>query len=250
MSIQTIRTYSHSDAIMLTAVSTLAENAIAHKAIIIPKRAIWADPYLASFKTRIDLAIKDTFGVDNAKELRVATQAVNTMQLDVLEKLGLINTEITQDFKKTPIRRTELLTTLGFKEFYKEAYQSRTHSSFVNLLYRFNQNMTAAIKVEIVAKGTEEASIDDVMAMAETLKNANVTQSTFKVNRPVLTEDTIKVFNDIYSEGIALGAICAKIFTKDKAVKDTFSYNKITNLLKPPTPKPTPPPTPPVPPVV
>ena len=111
MSIQIIRTYSHSDAIMLTAVSTLVENAIAHKAVIIPKRATWADPYLSGFKTRIDLVIKDVFGVDNAKELRVATQTVNTMQLDALHKLGLINTEITQDFKNTPTRRTEILTT-------------------------------------------------------------------------------------------------------------------------------------------
>ena len=106
--------------------------------------------------------------------------------------------------------------------------------------------MTAALKTDIVAKGTEEASIDDLMALAQTLKNANVTQSTFKINRAVLTEDTIKIFNDIYSEGIALGKICAKIFAADNAIKETFSYNKITNLLKPPTPKP----TPPVPPVV
>ncbi len=249
MSVPVVRKYSHSDSIMLTAVSTLVENAITHKAIIIPKRAIWVDPYLVTFQTRIDLVIKDIFGVDNAKELRVATQTVNAMQLDALHKLGLINTEITQDFKNTPARRTEILTTLGFKEFYKEAYQSGSHSSFVNLLYRFNQNMTDPLKAEIVAKGTEEASIDEIMAMALTLKNANVTQSTFKVNRPVLTEDTIKAFNDIYSEGIALGTICAKIFAADKAVKETFSYSKITNLLKPPTPKPTPP-VPPVPPVV
>ena len=103
MSIQIIRTYSHSDAIMLTAVSTLVENAITHKAIIIPKRATWAAPYLSGFKTRIDLVIKDVFGVDNAKELREATQTVNTMQLDALHKIGLINTEIIQDFKINPL---------------------------------------------------------------------------------------------------------------------------------------------------
>lgn len=235
--IKVIRKYSHSDSIMLTSISTIVENAILHKSIILPKRATWKDPFLSDFKTRIDTVIKEHFGVDSAKDLRNATKTVNTQQSEVLHKLALLHEEIVQDFKNTPTRRSEILTNLGFSEFYKPAYQNHSHSAFIDLLFRIKQNMTDDLKAEIVAKGTEEQSINDIIAFAETLKNSNVTQSGFKVNRPIITEETVENFNTLYSDAIALGRICSKIFFDDKAIKDSFSYTTISNLLKAPAPK-------------
>jgi len=237
VNLKTKRKYSHSDEIMLSTIATMVENAILNKAVVVAKRPLWKDPYLPDFITRIDLVVKTTFGVDSAKDLRTATQAVNSIQADALTQLSFFNTEIVQDFKKTPVRKKEILTTLGFNEFYKDAYTVGSHSSFISLLYRFKLNMTPAIRLEITSKGTDDASIDDIIALADSLKSSNVTQETFKVNRPVITESTIKIFNDIYDDTITIGRVCANIFKGDKAIKDTFSYKLIAHLQHPVTPK-------------
>jgi hypothetical protein len=224
-----IRKYRHTDVVMLTSLSTIVENAINNKTALIAKRATWADPFLANLKARVDAVIQANLGVDNAKELRQATQAVVDIQKNAIDKLGLFKIQIEQDFKKTPIRKTEILNLLGFTTYYQNAYKNKSQDALIDLLYQFKQNMDATLKIEVTNKGTDAASITEIISFADTLKNSNVSQETFKSNRPTLSEQAINTFNDLYDDVIAVGKISARIFLQEKSVKESFSYTKLAN---------------------
>lgn len=224
-----IRKYRHTDVIMLTSLSTIVENAIKNKTALVAKRAIWADPFLSNLKTRIDTVIQANLGVDSAKELRQATQALVAVQKIAIDKLGLFKVQIEQDFKKTTIRRDEILNVLGFTAFYQDAYKNKSQDALIDLLYQFKKNMDVTLKTEVTAKGTDAASITEIISFADTLKNSNVSQETFKSNRPTLSEAAVNTFNDLYDDVIAVGKISSRLFLHDKPLKESFSYTKIAN---------------------
>lgn len=232
MTVEIKRKYSHSDIVMLTSSSTIIENAIAHKTFLVTKRANWADPFLPNIKTRIDTLVQTFIGVDSAKALRTSTQALLAVQTTALEKLSFFKVQIEEDFKKTPVRKTEILNLLGFTTYYQDASKNKSQDALINLLYQFKKNMDATLKTEITGKGTAATSIDEIVVFADSLKNANVLQETFKSNRPAITEQAIQAFNDLYDDVISIGRISSRAFTKDKAVKESFSYNKLAAAQK------------------
>ena len=227
-----IRLYNCSDVVMFTTISALLENAKAHKTFLIGKRAIWADPFFADTETRIDTLLQTYLGIDSAKDLRNATQALKVIQANALKVLGDVKVQIEEDFIKTKVRQKELLNTLGFATYYTEASSNKSQEALVNLLFQFKKNMTAAIKTEITAKGTAAAQIDEVISYADALNNANVTQETFKSNRPTITEEAVKAFNDIYTDVKSIAKIAARFFKDQAAIKDTFSFTKIATAQK------------------
>jgi glycyl-tRNA synthetase alpha subunit len=97
--------------------------------------------------------------------------------------------------------------------------------------------MDKTLKTEIAAKGTDEASIDDITTFADILNNANVDQETFKSNRSQITDQAVKDFNDLYDDVISVATIAAKFFAKDKAIKESFSFNKLVAAQKAANPK-------------
>ena len=92
--------------------------------------------------------------------------------------------------------------------------------------------MTAALKTEITTKGTAATLIDEVISYADALNDANVNQETFKSNRPTLTDEAVKAFNDYYIDITAIGKIVQRFYKDDKALKETFSFTKIANAQK------------------
>lgn len=228
----TTRKFSTSDVVMLTSSATIVDNAIIHKTFLVSKRATWADPFLPNLLARINTAVQTYIGVDSAKTLRNATQAVQALQTNALGKLSEFNVQITQDFKKVATRKNEILNTLGFKDFYQDAYKNKSQEALINLLFQFKKNMDATLKTEITAKGTSATSIDEIIAFADTLNNANVNQETYKSNRPAITAAAINTFNDIYDDVINVGTISAKFFKTDKAVKESFSFSKLSAAQK------------------
>ncbi len=80
---------------------------------------------MPNLKARIDTVIQANLGVDSAKDLRVATQALVSVQKIAIDKLGLFKVQIEQDFKKLPVRKDEILNVLGFSSFYQNAYKTK-----------------------------------------------------------------------------------------------------------------------------
>lgn len=226
------RLYNCSDVVMFTTISAILENAKTHKAFLITKRATWADPFFADTEKRIDDLLKKYLGVDSAKDLRNATQALKQIQANALKVLGDVKVQIEEDFIKTKVRQKEILNTLGFATYYTEASSNKSQEALVNLLFQFKQNITATLKSEITAKGTAAAQIDEIVGYAVALNDANVTQETFKSNRPTITEEAVKAFNEIYTDVKSIGRISARFFKDQEAIKDTFSFTKIATAQK------------------
>jgi hypothetical protein len=241
------RAYKFSDVVMLTSISTIVENAITHKTALIAKRSTWGDPFFSNLKLRIDTLIQTYIGVDSAKSLRNATQTLLAIQEIALEKLSFFKVQIDADFKKTPVRKNEILNLLGFNTYYQDSYKNKSQDALINLLFQFKKNIDASLKTEITAKGTDATSIAEIIAFANNLNTANISQETFKSNRPTITEQAIIAFNDLYNDVISVSTISSKLFTKDKAIKESFSYNKLaaaqksispkTKTTQPPTPQ-------------
>jgi hypothetical protein len=246
---QVVRAYAGKDEEMLTACSTIADQAFSHKTFLISKRAAWADPFFANLKTTIDTAFTSILGIDNIKARRIATQAVYAIQKNALRDIAEFKVQVASDFSSNKPRLKEILIELGFTAYLKKA-QQKDEEALVALLFTFKTNMDAALTTEITAAGTDAALITTIAGYAQTLKNANVTQESFKGSSKELTQTSIIALNAIYNQTIAVAKISRKFYKGNTSVQDLFSYSKTLkklNISK--TPPVAPPPAPPVPPV-
>lgn len=224
------RKYRGKDVDMLVACSTIIENAIANKTFLQSKRSNWTDDFFTNLQNNINNALEQHLGIDSAKNLRGATQTLLSIQKQALKDLAEVKVQIAEDFKKEPIKQNEILTQLGFTTYLKEA-QKGDQEALVQLLYKFKTNLTDNLKNEIVSKGTAESILTQTASYADTLKNADVTQETFKGTRKEITESALKAFNEIYDEIISVAKIASNFYKEEPVKKDLFSFTKINKTL-------------------
>ena len=224
------RKYNNKDIEMLTATSTIIENAIANKTFLQSKRSTWANTFFEDLKTQIENVTETYLGKDAAKQMRDATQIVLGIQKQALIDLAEFKVQVEEDFKENSIQKTEILKNLGFADYHKIA-QKGDQEGLVNLLFQFKTNMTAILKAEIIAKGTAEITINNIVGYAEVLKNANIDQETFKGTRKEITDEAIIAFNDIYDRVISIAKISSNFYKTDKTKQQQFSYSKVSSNL-------------------
>ena len=223
------RNYKGKDVDMLMTSSTIIETAITNQGELVPRRSTWAAPYFDNLKMRIDTAFKTDLGVDSAKDLRQSTQALLAIQKQAIKDLALAKVQIDEDFKKDPARRTEILKQLGFSTYLKDA-QRKDQEALINLLYMFQQNLPG-LRAEIEAKGTDKATLIAITGYADTLKNANVSQESFKGSKKTVTAGALAGFNAIYDEVISICKIAAKFLIDKPHLKEQFSFSKVSKAL-------------------
>jgi hypothetical protein len=224
------RKYNGKDVDMLITASTLIENALANKTFLQTKRSTWTDAFFDDLQTKITTALEEYLGVDSAKELRQSTQTLTTIQEQALKDLAEIKIQILEDFKKEKVKQTEILNQLGFTTYLKDA-QKGDQEALVQLLYKFKTNLTTSLKAEIVEKGTAQGILDQTMSYADTLKNADITQETFKGTRKEITTTSVNAFNEIYEDVISIGKIASKFYKDEPVKKDLFSFTKINKTI-------------------
>ena len=225
----TARTYTGKDVDMLMASGTIIETAINNKEFLLPKRSTWADPFFDDMKARIDNAFKNFLGIDSAKDMRQSTQVLLGIQKQAAKDLAEVKVQLDEDFKKDKVRRTEILRQLGFTEHLKNA-QRQDQEALVSLLYMFKQNLPG-LRAEIEAKGTDKNMLSNIMGYADTLKNANVNQETFKGSKKTITAAGITEFSGIYDDVISICKIAAKFSKEKPGLKDQFSFSKVKKAL-------------------
>lgn len=230
MPVTITRKYNKKDVEMLTATATIIENAIANKTFLQTKRTTWADPFFENLKTQIENTTDQYLGKDAAKDMRQATQTVLSIQSQASLDLAEFKIQINQDYKKTPTQKTEILKTLGFLDYHKPA-QKGDQEALVNLLYQFKTNLTPTLNNDIVAKGTAQTTIDNIVGYANTLKTANITQETYKGTRKEITNEAITAFNEIYDQVISISKIASNFYKTDKTKQQQFSFAKISATL-------------------
>jgi hypothetical protein len=223
------RMYKGKDVEMLMSVSTLLETAIANQDFLVLKRSIWAPPFFDNLKNRVDTIFKTHLGIDSAKDMRQSTLALLGIQKNAIKDLALVKVQVEEDFKKDKPRQTEILKQLGFTAHLKDV-QNKDQEALITLLYMFKNNLPG-LRAEIEAKGTDKNSLDTIVAYADTLKNANVSQETFKSSKKTITADALADFNGIYSDVISVCKIAAKLFADKPHLKEQFSYSKVLKAL-------------------
>lgn len=230
MSTTLTRKYKTKDVEMLTAAATIIENAIANKVFLQSKRSTWADPFFDNLKTQIQTITENYLGKDAAQQMRQATQTVLSIQSQALNDLAEFKVQINQDFKNIPIQRTEILNQLGFTTYHKSA-QKGDQESLVNLLFQFKTNLTPTLNTEIVTKGTAQTTLDNIISYANALKNANISQETFKGTRKEITDEAINTFNQIYDQVISIAKIASNFYKNEKTKQQLFSFAKVSATL-------------------
>ena len=227
---KTVRIFKGKDVDMLSAASAVMENAVAHKNELIAKRPTWADPFLPDIQNRIKNAFSVYLGIDNAKHQREATQALLSIQKLAIKRLAEFKVQVMEDFKKNKSRRDEILKQLGFAVHLKKA-QKNDQEALIELLYQFKTNMTKSVVQEVTNAGTPDGLINEIIAFADTLKAANVNQEFLKAARKEVTATGVKELNEIYEQVISVAKISAKLFADNEAVKEKFSFSKISRAL-------------------
>ena len=230
MPIKIARKYKVKDVEMLTATATIIENSIANKAFLQTKRSTWANPFFEDLKAEIENITNTYLGKDAAQQMRQSTQIVLGVQKQALIELAEFKVQVEQDFKSNPIQRAEILTQLGITTYYKMA-QKGDQEGLVNLLFQFKTNLIPTLSAEIVAKGTSQNTLDNIVGYADVLKNANINQETFKGTRKEITDEAIQAFNEIYEKVISVAKIANNFYKTDKVKQQLFSFSKVSATL-------------------
>jgi hypothetical protein len=223
------RKYSCTDVEMLMASRKIGESLTENLAQLALARIDWTPGYAQDLLKRIDLGL-DKLGVDAKKDLRAATATVNSIQGPAQKDLAFFKISVEEDFKNNTPKKTEIMRTLGFTEHLR-GVQKGNQESLIELLYTLKVNMTPELSAELTAKGMNPVLIDKLTGYAITLKNANVTQETFKSTTKEVTLDVVKTFEAIYDEIIGICKKASKLFSDQPVKKEQFTFSKVVKQL-------------------
>jgi len=224
------RNYSCKDVDMLMASKTIAESFKTNISELSTTRTDWTEQYATDLITRIDNAIETHLGIDAKKDLRNATATLASIQVPAKRDVSYFKTQIDEDFKKETSKRDEILKTLGFAKHLR-GVQKGNQESLIQLLYQFKTNMSETLRRDIIAKGLSTTLIDNIIGYADTFKQANVTQETFKGSTKEITQEVTDVFNAIYDEIIGVCKKASNYYQYEPLKKEQFTFAKALSNL-------------------
>ncbi len=229
----TTRNFSAKDAVMLTTVSVILENAADNITELTAENENWNSALITTLKARVAKDFTDILGIDPKKDLREATATVKAIQAEALPLLSTVSLRLNVAIKDA-VKRAELLTQLGFTAFSKKA-QAKDQIALIELLAMFKTNLTATVKAEITAsKDIKTTVLDTIIGYATTLNNNNITQETYKASSKIVTADGIAELNAVYTAVITdFSKLVQDFYKKTKsAKKDLFSFSTIKKAIQ------------------
>jgi hypothetical protein len=220
------RNYHCKDVDMLMASRTIAESFRANISELSATRTVWTEQYATDLVARIDNAITGSLGIDAKKDLRGATAALVSIQMPAKRDVSFFKLQVSEDFKKDPARRDEILNTLGFTAYLRQGIKPG-QEALVQLLYDFKTNMTGSLRQEITGKGINPSLVDNILGYAETYRQANLLQESLKGSTKIITGDLLDTFNGIYNEIIGICKIASAYYRYEPIKKERFSFSKV-----------------------
>ena len=187
-------------------------------------RTNWTEPYVTELILRVDTAIENFLGLDKQQSLREATDLLNNIMTPALRDLGFVKTQIEVDFSK---EAGEMLKTLGLNI----NIHSINQEGLIQLLYSFKKGMTPNLMTAMTQKGTNPVLIDGIIAYANQLQQANLSQESLKSMTQEVSKEAVDTFNGIYSEVIGIGKIASKFYQNDRLKKDQFTFTKVVKKM-------------------
>lgn len=220
------RKYSCKDVEMLLAAQIIAENFLANMPELSEVRTDWTEAYANQLIARIEHTTQTYLGVDAQKNQREATAALTAIQAPAMHDVSFLKTQIDDDFKKEPVKRAEMLTSLGFDSYLKPLQKGK-QDALIQFLFKFKQNLSETLRQEIEAKGTSPKLIDRILGYADTMLKANVTQENFKASSKEVTQEGIDAFNAIYDEVIGICKKAKVYYANQHLKKEQFAFSKV-----------------------
>lgn len=224
------RNYNCKDVDMLMTSKTIAESFKANLSVLSATRTDWTEQYANDLVSRIDNAIGKNLGIDSKKDLRNATTSLGAIQIPARRDVSFFKTQIEDDFKNEPSKRDEILKTLGFTKHLRDVQMSN-QEALIQLLYAFRINMTDSFRKEITAKGMNGSLIDNIIGYADTFKQANITQETFKGSTKEITKEVSDSFNAIYDEIIGICKKASNYYQYEPLKKEQFTFSIVLGNL-------------------
>ena len=211
---------------MLIATGTIIQNVLHRKDFLQTKRPDWSDILLQELANQNNILFNTYIGKTNLMQLKNQTLLILSLSKTAKIHLSEFKVQIRTSFRTKKDRQKEILTTLGFTKYFKEATQG-DQESLIALLYQFKQNLTPNLKNEINTAGMSPNTMQSIIDLAQELKNANVDQESFKMLRKELTLQDLNALNDYYIKVTNI-SIPARVFFKgNKLAQDEFSYTYI-----------------------
>lgn len=87
------------------------------------------------------------------------------------------------------------------------------------------------MKTQITEKGTNPALLDSIVAYADQLKDANVSQETLKGTSKTVSEEAVTVFNSIYEEVVGICKIASSFYQYEALKKEQFTFSKVVSNM-------------------
>lgn len=224
------RNYNCKDVDMLMTSKTIAESFKSNISVLSVARTNWTEQYATDLVSRIDGTIEKLLGIDAKKELRNATTRLSAIQIPARRDVSFFKTQIDDDFKNNPSKRDEILKTLGYTKHLKDV-QKGNQEALIQLLYAFKTNMSDSLRQEITSKGMNASLITNLIGYADTFKNANTTQETFKGSTKEISKEVSDSFNAIYDEIIGICKMASNYFQFEPLKKDQFTFSTVINNL-------------------
>ncbi len=224
------RKYKMKDVDMIITSSTILETAATHQGFLQQHRSDWSGSFFTDLQADIDKKVSIHLGIDTAKDLREATAVVIETQTKAVKSLANLKVQIVEDFKQDPLRRDQILKSLGYATYTKLS-QTGNQQDLIGILFQFKQNMSDELKKEICMKGTMPKLIDDIIGYADAFKAANITQESFKSSRKSTTHDIVKDFNEIYHSVIKICKMAQKFFDGQPHVQEQFVFSKVGRAI-------------------
>jgi len=223
---ETKRLFTPKVSTFLIAAATIADAALDHVAALQEQDASINKSFLANLRTRIDTAIKNILGADNAKALRKSTAELLDTHTKAKYDLHLTKVFVENKYAGDDMRRNELLNNLGFHAFYTAAARG-TQYAMGQLLSRLDNNLTPGIEAELIGKGLPQPRILALRKYAAIYTNTNIKQEGNKDARKEGTDANVKELNAVYTEIISICKLAQLVFKRFHVVHDSFVFTKV-----------------------
>ncbi|MGC9341200.1 MAG: hypothetical protein ACP5E3_00720 [Bacteroidales bacterium] len=221
------RKYRFRDAEMLMASQVILlhlKNNQEELSLIRPK---WNEQYISQLISKVDNAIDNYLGLDKKMSQREATLLVLSLMEPAYQDLSMFKTQIEVDFKEDA---TEILTNLGFTKYFQSS-NKLSQENLIRFLTRFKGEFNSELEMKLLRKGMSKDLIERLIEYGDKLLDANTQQEFLKSRSAEFTAESVKLFNEIYTEIIGICKIASQYYKSNQVKKQMFIFKEVVDNL-------------------
>ncbi len=226
----TKQSYHSSHVAMLLIGGIILKNALEVIAFLQENDTSITPKLIADLIKEIDNNLEKFLGTDKAQEMRVATIVLQELQAEAMPALQFMKERIEVKYREDASRRNEILIELGYKTFDADV-KNKDQEALVQLLFRYQKNMTQALKDELKLKGVPEAKIIAPLTFAKAVSDANTNQEFEKEQKVQMTDELQKELNNIHGKYMDIAKLATTCYKDDKVKQRQFSFNHLHKNL-------------------